>query len=227
MLNLNLGCGRFPFPLDRENIPNPEHLNPLPEMVFESGWVNVDKFSFPGVNNVIDLFRFPWVINGENGVFPDSTFDAIWAAHIVEHVPHIVRTAHPMPAGLAGRYADLCENYDGFFVFFSECWRLLKPGGLIYVRAPMGVSYPSLSDPTHTRYLTPGTFGYLKPAEEGVPFDYHIPFHFEQHEPYFLRFRGEWASKLDHYTEKGMAELFRRYNDVADEFRIVLRAIKE
>src|SRR3990172_12089042 len=89
MLKLNLGCGRFPFPLDREHIPNPEHLNDLPDAVFEPGWINVDKFAFDGVTPA-NLFRVPWPLE-------DNAFDMVWIGHLVEHIPHEVRTVHPIP----------------------------------------------------------------------------------------------------------------------------------
>jgi len=69
MIKLNLGCGRFPFPLDREHIPNPEHLNDLPNAVFEPGWINVDKFAFDGVTSA-NLFCVPWPLE-------DNAFEII------------------------------------------------------------------------------------------------------------------------------------------------------
>ena len=92
------------------------------------------------------------------------------------------------------------------------------------------MSYPSLSDPTHTRYLTPGTFGYLAAPEPGTPFDYHIPCRFEIADPaspYLLRLRGDYARQAERYTAMGLSDLIMKYNNVADEFRIELRAIKE
>jgi len=222
MLKLNLGCGRFPFPLDRNHVPNPEHLNDLPDMVFESGWVNVDKFAFDGVTPA-NLFRVPWPLE-------DNAFDAVWIGHLVEHIPHEVKTVHPMPNGKAEFYAELCAEWDGFFVFMYECWRVMKPGAIVYIRAPLSVSYPSLSDPTHTRYLTPGTFGYLAAPEPETPFDYHIPCRFEIADPaspYLLRLRGDYARQAERYTAMGLSDLIMKYNNVADEFRIELRAIKE
>ena len=234
MLKLNLGCGRFPFPLDRDHVPNPEHLNDLPAMVFEPGWVNVDKFAFDGVTPA-NLFRVPWPLD-------DNAFDVVWIGHLVEHIPHEIKSIsqaeynimcgrkHEIPSVVPETYRMMCENLDGFFVFMYECWRVMKPGAIVYIRAPLSVSYPSLSDPTHTRYLTPGTFGYLAAPAPETPFDYHIPCRFEiadPSRPYLLRLRGDYARQADNYTDKGLSDLIMKYNNVADEFRIELRAIKE
>lgn len=225
-MKLNLGCGRILFPLDRDNIPFSDHLLPLPENVYEPGWVNVDKH--PGGDEQIDLFRFPWLRSSNGSPWSDNTADAIWCAHILEHMPHAVRMADAIPVSLQRDYSLLVNEYDGFFVFLYECWRILRPGGYLYVRAPFGCSYPSLSDPTHTRYLTPGSFGYLAGQDEETtaPFDYHLPLRFEQAEPIMYRFRGHWAEKLQQFTEQGITENIMTFNNVVDEFRLVLRAVK-
>ena len=50
-------------------------------------------------------------LNREPIPFPDDTFDLVVASHIIEHL-------------------------DDGVVFFGECLRVLKPGGLLYVEAP-------------------------------------------------------------------------------------------
>ena len=228
MLKLTRGAGRIIFPLDRENIPFKEHLEPLPETVLEPGWVNVDKFPMPGIGECINLFKFPWLRSSNGSPWNDGSVDEIYAAHILEHIPHTVTVAPDLPLVMHRQYLEWCERMDGFFVFFAECYRILKPDGLVYVRVPFGVSYPAISDPTHTRYITPGSFGYLTNQSDGVaPFDYHLPFKFEQTGEASFRFIGEWSSRIPFYTEKGIHNLLQAHPNVCDEMRIILKAVKE
>lgn len=228
MLKLNLGAGRIIFPLARDHVPFREHLEPLPETVFESGWINVDKYAMPGINETVNLFQFPWLRSSNGSPWNDNSVDEIYAAHILEHVPHSATVAPGMPLGWSKQYRAWCDDLDGFFVFFAECYRLLKPDGLIYVRCPFGMSYPAISDPTHTRYITPGSFGYLTGQADGqAPFDYHLPFEFQQSGAISFRFVGEWAEKIKFYSEEGISNLLRTVPNICDELRITLRAVKE
>ena len=225
-MKLNLGSGIFPFPLERDHIPNPEHLEPLPDHVFEPGWVNVDKHPAAGVQECIDLFRFPWVRSSNGNPFEDDCADLIWAGHILEHVPHQVRVRNGLPGPLARRYGEMIEELDGFFVFMAECWRILKPDGLIHIRFPYATSYASLSDPTHTRYMTPGSFSYLGARDENTPFDYNVGCHFELHEPFTFRLRTPLLEQRHYYTPEGLSEQVRANYALADEVRLTLRAVK-
>lgn len=227
-MKINLGCGRVIFPLERGHIPYGDNLLPLPDTCFEPGWVNVDRVQLPGVNEATDLFRFPWIRSSNNDPFNDNSISEIWAAHLIEHIPHKVTTSYPMPTEYVSRYSKLCNTLDGFFVFFAECWRVLKPDGLIHIRAPLAPGVGSLTDPTHHRYLTPGTFGYLFGQDDGkaAPFDYALPFRFALHEPVMYRLRQPSQHRIEHYTEEGLGELMTKYNNVVDEFRLVLKAVK-
>lgn len=75
-MKLNLGCGDTPL----------------------SGWVNVDLFPGPGVQQVADLReRWPW---------DDSSVDEARAWHLFEHLPDRVHTMNELwrvlaPAGIA------------------------------------------------------------------------------------------------------------------------------
>jgi hypothetical protein len=173
-VRLNLGCGRFV-------LPN------------EQGWVNVDYQSrLEGVDVNCNLFEFPWP-------FKDNYADYMIASHLVEHIPHevMVNSAGEfIKEYKKERVSDeqgwkviekpIIESYvsrlphplDGFFAFFGEVWRVLKPGGIITVIVPDGRSDLALQDPTHTRYIVPATFSYLAPGPE-ASFDYGIDFRFE------------------------------------------------
>ena len=226
-LKLNLGAGHVLFPLSRdEPLPYHAHLEPLPDTCFEPGWVNVDHANLPGIGEQVNLFRLPWIRSSNGSPWNDSSVDEIYAGHIVEHIPHSVRPSDGMPLAWVKNAHTACERYDGFFVWFAEVWRVLRPGGLIYIRCPYGASPAALADPTHTRYIVPGSFSYLGKHGQPAPFDCEIPFEFEQAEPLLLRFTHKYAERLTEMSDEERTEAPFKFMDSVDELRIVLRAVK-
>lgn len=187
MRGANLGCGRLVFPIQRGD-PMAEHVQYAldaicPEAYDESvQWDNYDKRTgesqkerLRGTATLksLDLFRYPWNI-------PDETYEIVWLSHIVEHIPHEPK----LDSTFANNGNTLAEKmyfdeFDGWFIFFGECWRILKPGGKMHILAPYGPSIPGFADPTHTRYVLPGSFGYFA-TDEKAPFDYALPYSFQQ-----------------------------------------------
>lgn len=76
---LNLGCGRVILPAAR-----PAHYGLIDPITEYALWHNVDRNAEPGVDEVVDIFRypFPWA---------DNSFDGALCAHICEHIPHEIR----------------------------------------------------------------------------------------------------------------------------------------
>ena len=70
----------------------------------ETNWVNLDYKSSKGVKRANLLNKLP---------FPDSTFDAIYCSHFVEHIP--------------------LKKID---FFLQECFRVLKPMGVLRIVMP-------------------------------------------------------------------------------------------
>ena len=152
---VNLGCGHVILPCAR-----PTHHELIPDFLYRSPdikWDNVDWNTGEGVSHVVDLFDYPWDL-------PDDTYDYAIAAHIVEHIPHHIVER--------GAFMARHQQYqDGWFYWFSELNRVLKPGGRAFVLAPYAWSNGGISDPTHTRYVTPASFNYLVRNDES-PFEY-------------------------------------------------------
>lgn len=205
-MKLNLGCGKRLLPK-------------------EDGWVNVDQFPLGGVDKVFDLFRFPWPLESECA-------EEIFASHIIEHIPHLVYEQEPLPRrvqNLGGEsvliYPADCKlvpsTYDGFFRFFQECWRVLKPEGTVHCIAPYWTWAGAVWDPTHTRSIHEATFSYLDPTVANSNFDYQLPF----------RFCLLWIQfgVLDEWTEKAKTEgldfdwTLRHYVNVATEIQAKLK----
>jgi len=158
-----LGCGKVILPCEQPAhhrlIPNDMYTDP------DVAWDNADWNALPGVNRVVDLFDYPWR-DSDGAVLPDNAYDYAIASHIVEHIPHHIVcngqlvTRHP-------------QWQDGWFAWFSELNRIMKPDGQVWILAPFAWSNSGISDPTHTRYITFATFGYLKPPEgDDSPFVY-------------------------------------------------------
>lgn len=222
-MKLHLGAGRIILPVTKET--EPDHLKNMPEACFEPGWVNVDKYRNPGIDETLDLFRFPWVRSSNGNPFNDNSVDEIYCSHLIEHIPHQVQTHNMVPLGWRKQYDDLCGRLDGWFVFFYECWRVLKPDGVIHLVTPFALSNSALCDPTHTRYIVPGAFAYFKPNPD-APFDYNIPCQFEAVADPIYRIRGDWVGRINAMTELQVVTAAHTYFDACDEIRLSLRAIK-
>lgn len=117
---------------------------------YREGWINIDIS--PGVmaDMYIDAFSFPWK------KLPASHFETVVVRHLVEHIPHQV-------SGSKG---------DGFYVFFEEVYRILKPSGKVIVTVPYWKHENTVLDPTHTRNVHPKTFHFFDPSH---------PTHYQTH----------------------------------------------
>jgi len=61
---------------------------------------------------------------------------------------------------------DVVEHLQSVVVFMDECWRVLKPGGVLTIQVPR-FDHPNLwLDPTHVRAFTADTFDYFDPDSE-------------------------------------------------------------
>lgn len=177
-MRLNLGCGRAQLPTTRDN-PFTIHLIQLPDSAFTAeDWVNIDAAKIDGIDEVVNLFEYPWP-------WADNSADEIWCSHLIEHIPHLAMLAFTPERPYKETLANMAR-LDGWYAFFHEVHRVLKPGGIFHAITPHGQSVSGMTDPTHTRYILPGTFSYFKPNPD-APFDYGLPYEFEAvHEP-FLR----------------------------------------
>jgi predicted SAM-dependent methyltransferase len=120
---LNLGCGK--------------DIRPRAE-----GWVNLDVAPLPGVDVVHDLLDLPWP-------FPDQHFDAVYASHVIEHIPP--------------RLED--SPRDPFFRVMEEVWRVLRFGGVAHLETPHPAEPLRHRDPTHYRVFHPRSMEYFHPDD--------------------------------------------------------------
>ena len=118
----------------------------------------------------------------------------------------------------------MCEEQDGFFVFFAECWRVMKPDALIYLRAPYGYNIPALDEPTHTRPITVRTFTYLTNTTEQVTVDYGLPFRFRLQGQCEVRLMDGY--KPEDFTPEQLNRMVYQDPSRINEIRLVLQAVK-
>lgn len=84
-----------------------------------------------------DAVKCDQVVDLENDTFPwdDNSVDGIVAKHVVEHIWKRDR-------------------------FMNECWRVLKPGGNMYIETPKAGTHSYWKDPTHVSGWIKETFRY-------------------------------------------------------------------
>lgn len=170
----------------------------------------------PGIDVVMDLFRFPWD-------FEDNSVDEIWCSHLIEHIPHEAKKAKRLTAAQERRWDEI-GHLDGFFAFFAEVWRILKPSGTITICTPYGMSTEAMQDPTHTRFIVPKTLHYLTGGDT-EHYNYHTPFKFTLADKpdALLMSMKEFSSQFPEESRLTMAEV---YWNMAREMRAELVAVK-
>lgn len=80
-----------------------------------------------------------WDLNRFPWPWPDASFERIIAKAVLEHLD-----------------CDLSKSLD-------ECWRILKPGGLLFIKLPYVGSEYSYDDPTHRWFFTLRSFDQFDP----------------------------------------------------------------
>ncbi len=154
---LNLGCGNIILPAER-----PAHHGLIDPAIYDYPlWHNVDVNNAPGVDQRIDLFTYPWALE-------DNSYDGALLAHLCEHIPHEIIVGDSSVSDIA----RLNATQNGWFAFFSELYRVLTDGAVVYILSPHARSDGAIHDPTHTRYLLPETFLHSMQPDPDAPFTY-------------------------------------------------------
>ena len=90
-----------------------------------------------------------------------------------DHAPDVVHDLNVLPLPFADEQFEEIHAYDvlehvgqqgdwrTFFAQFSEFWRLLKPGGMLFAISPHPTSSWAWGDPGHTRVISPECLTYL------------------------------------------------------------------
>lgn len=99
------------------------------------GAIGIDRNPRTAADVLVDLDHFPWP-------FRDSSFDELYAIHVIEHVADVVRA-------------------------IEEFHRLVRPGGRIHLATPHYTDFSSFCDPTHRWHLNSFSFRYFGAGHGG------------------------------------------------------------
>jgi hypothetical protein len=127
---------------DRPKIHAPKKLDIACGQRKTEGFKGIDMGGNADI--VHDLMDFPWPIKA-------SSVKEMVCNHFVEHIPHEA----PI------RLKDSNWEYDGFYMFFQEVYRVAANGATIEITHPYSRSDRAFWDPTHTRYIHETSYYYL------------------------------------------------------------------
>jgi SAM-dependent methyltransferase len=124
MRTLDVGCG----------------INKLP------GSIGIDRNPASRADVICELDQFPYP-------FRDSSFDALHAVHVIEHVGDVMKT-------------------------MEEFHRLARAGGEVFIVTPHYTDFSSFCDPTHRWHLNSFSLRYF--GEDNAGYGYYSKVRFEE-----------------------------------------------
>lgn len=136
-------------------------------------YINVDMVELEGIDVVHNLIKFPWP-------FEDNSASNIRAIDVLEHLPPYIGDEH------------------GVIKFINECWRILEPGGELYIQTPGWRATFLWIDPTHVRGFDIQSMDFFDPTKHfGKTTGFYSPHKFsvraEELANHNLRF---WMTKI-------------------------------
>src|SRR5947207_3993280 len=99
------------------------------------GAIGIDRNAASRADVLCELDSFPYP-------FRDSSFDALQAVHVIEHVSDVIRT-------------------------MEEFHRLVRAGGEVFIGTPHYTDFSSFCDPTHRWHLNSFSLRYFGPDNAG------------------------------------------------------------
>lgn len=147
-----------------------------------------------------DLNETPWPIK-------TSCVEEAFCSHYVEHIPH---------------YRPGWDR-DGWWLFFDELYRVMKPEGTVQIIHPYVKSDRAFWDPTHVRFIHEVTWYYLsKPWREMQGLDhYPVACDFEV-VTINTDLQGDLASR--NHEHQNMAR--NSYWNAVGDLMVILKALK-
>jgi SAM-dependent methyltransferase len=114
------------------------------------GAIGLDRNPASRADVLADLDRHPYP-------FSDSSFDALYAIHVIEHVSDVILT-------------------------MEEFHRLVRPGGEVHIVTPHYTDFSSFCDPTHRWHLNSFSLRYF--GEDNGGFGYYSNVRFQENSVY-------------------------------------------
>lgn len=172
-----------------------------------TGFLSVDKYGSPDLKCDLEVFPWPWATD---------SVDEVLMSHSLEHMG---------------------ERVDTFIGIMKELYRVCSHGAIVHIAVPHPRHDNFLNDPTHVRAITPELLGCfckkfclqaqnIKSANSTLALYHGVDFEIEGatytlDEPYASDYR---AGRIDN---DAVQSLMKKFNNVAAEWRIDLRVIKE
>lgn len=142
------------------------------------GWIALD---------IVPTFR-PQVLGDAHRLpFADGAFRAVKAHHVLEHIPRDYFVFHWEPkqdltedksyfkdernfaivpaAIVKAGSRSFIEARHGLVDVMNEIWRVVAPGGQVWIEVPVFPTEEAIADPTHGSFLVSGTFDYFTRCE--------------------------------------------------------------
>lgn len=131
-------------------------------------WVTLD---------IVGTFRPDVLGDAHRLPFADGSLRAVKAHHVLEHIPRDYFVFHWEPGlpqcGLPDDHGgeqsltilpgsrSYIEARKGLVDVMNEIWRVVEPGGSVWIEVPRFPAEEAIADPTHGSFFTPGTFDYF------------------------------------------------------------------
>jgi SAM-dependent methyltransferase len=172
----------------------------------KEGYLNIDKYGDP--DRKMDLELTPWEFN-------DNTIDEIYLNHVLEH---------------------LGAEVNVFFKIIQEMYRVCKNDAQILINVPHPRHDDFINDPTHVRIITPELLGlfskknceyWKKNGNANSPLAEYLNVDFEI-KSLEITLAPEYLEALQSkkISEKEVTKLLRIQNNVASEYKIILKTVK-
>jgi hypothetical protein len=173
------------------------------------GYINVDHQAACKPDQVVDLERIPWP-------YADNSVNLIMMNHVLEH---------------------LGADRDTFLGIMKELYRVCEPDATIHINVPHPRHDNFIGDPTHVRIVTPQVLQlfskrlnreWVALGAANSPLALYLDVDFELVSNKLV-LDDAWQAKL---SVNGVADVARmneaaaKYNNVATEYRMVIRAVK-
>jgi predicted SAM-dependent methyltransferase len=109
------------------------------EPELKEGWVNVDLVKLPNIQLVHNLMEVPYPFDNESAEY-------IKAKDLIEHLSGYSKDGRPI-----------------IIAFLEECYRILIPGGTLWIQTPSWDADFLWVDPTHVRGFDKHSFDFFDP----------------------------------------------------------------
>lgn len=173
------------------------------------GYVNVDKFPHGEPDMLVDLEQFPWP-------FESHSVEGVLLNHVLEH---------------------LGQTPQVFLGIMKELYRVCRHGARIEINVPHPRHDHFLIDPTHVRAITPETLAMFSQKNcrhwkeiraANSPLAVYIDVDFEI-ESSTVVVDQLYIDRVNAGTlsEERLREMVVECNNVATEYRMVIKAVKE